>query len=90
MTSSDLTTGGRVTLFGTSTCSDCRRSRALLDSLGVDYDDIDIELSPESADRALAMTGRTSTPVILFPDGTHQVEPSDAELRSKLEALSII
>jgi mycoredoxin len=74
MTSSDLTTVDRVTLFGTSTCSDCRRSRALLDSLGVGYDDIDIELSPESADRALAMTGRTSTPVIVFPDGTHQLD----------------
>jgi DNA mismatch repair protein MutS len=38
----------------------------------------------DAADRAQAISGRTSIPVVVFPDGTHQVEPSDAALRAKL------
>jgi mycoredoxin len=80
----------RVTMFGAAWCSDCRRSKALLDSLGVDYDYVDVEASAEAADRAFAISGRTNIPVVLFPDATHQVEPSDADLKSKLEAVGAL
>lgn len=41
------------------------------------------------ADRARAISGRTSIPVIVFPDGTHVVEPSDDELRARVAALAL-
>ncbi|NBY31781.1 MAG: NrdH-redoxin, partial [Actinobacteria bacterium] len=34
--------------------------------------------------------GMRSIPVIIFPDGTHMTEPSDIDLKAKLEALKII
>ena len=73
-----------ITMYGADWCSDCRRSKALLDARGVAYTYIDVELSTEAADAARAISGRTSIPVISFGDGSHQVEPSDAELVAKL------
>lgn len=71
-------------MYGADWCSDCRRSKALLDAEGVDYDYIDVEQSAEAAEAAKAISGRTSIPVIAFPDGSFQVEPSDDDLRAKL------
>lgn len=74
----------KITMYGADWCSDCRRSKALLDTEGVDYDYIDVEQSAEAADAAKAISGRTNIPVIVFTDGSFQVEPSDAELLAKL------
>ena len=71
-------------MFGADWCSDCRRSKKLLDERGIDYDYVDVEAVVDGADRAQAISGRTQIPVIVFPDGTHLVEPSDAELSAKL------
>lgn len=75
----------RITMYGAAWCSDCRRSKALLDRRGVEYDYVDLELVVDGADRAKAITGRTQIPVVVFPDGTHVVEPTDAELGAKLD-----
>jgi mycoredoxin len=74
----------KITMYGADWCSDCRRSKALLDAEGVDYSYVDVEQSAEAAEAAKAISGRTSIPVIVFPDGSYQVEPSDDELRAKL------
>jgi mycoredoxin len=79
-----------ITMYGAGWCSDCRRSRALLDGLGVAYDYVDVEESAEQADAARAISGRTNIPVVVFPDGAFQVEPSDAALRGKLEELALV
>jgi mycoredoxin len=80
----------RITMYGAQWCGDCRRSKALLDGLDVDYDYVDLEVVEDGADRAHAISGRTSIPVIHFPDDTHVVEPSDSELRVKLTELGRI
>ncbi|HEY4270064.1 MAG TPA: glutaredoxin domain-containing protein [Galbitalea sp.] len=90
MTSSTAESFDTVTMFGASWCSDCRRSKALLDSLGVAYDYVDVEASKEDADRAQAISGRINIPVIVFPDSAVQVEPSDAELKAKLESIGAL
>jgi glutaredoxin len=74
----------KITMFGAAWCSDCRRSKALLDRLNVDYDYIDVEAIEDGASRAEAISGRKNIPVIVFPDATHFVEPTDAELQQKL------
>lgn len=74
-------------MYGAEWCSDCRRSKKLLDELGVDYEYIDLEADVAAADKARAISGRTNIPVIVFPDETHFVEPTNDELREKVAAL---
>jgi glutaredoxin len=74
----------KITMFGAEWCIDCRRSKALLDKLGVDYDYVDLEAVEDGAARAEAISGRKNIPVVVFPDGAHFTEPSDAELSAKL------
>ena len=76
-----------ITMYGADWCGDCRRSKRLLDAMGVDYDYIDVERIEHAADEARAISGRTNIPVVIFPDGTHFTEPSDAELAAKIEEL---
>lgn len=83
---SDPSTPETITMYGAQWCGDCRRSKALLDAEGVDYAYIDLEATPEAADTAKAISGRTNIPVIVFPSGAHLVEPSDDELRAQLAA----
>lgn len=83
-TSSADTTPDRILMFGAEWCRDCRRSKALLDREGVHYDYVDLEAVADGADRAYAVSGRTQIPVIVFPDGSHLVEPTDQELAAKL------
>ena len=78
-----------ITMYGAEWCSDCRRSKKLLDDKGVSYEYIDLEAVPEAAEAALAISGRTNIPVIVFSDGTHQVEPSNADLEAKLAELAV-
>jgi glutaredoxin len=77
-------------MFGAEWCGDCRRSKKLLDTLGVAYDYVDLEAVEDGADRAHAISGRTQIPVIVFPDQTHLVEPTDRDLHAKLTALGTI
>ena len=76
-----------IIMYGADWCSDCRRSKKLLDGMGVDYEYIDVEAIESAADEARAISERTNIPVVAFSDGTHFVEPSDAELRAKVEGL---
>ena len=80
----------RITMYGAQWCGDCRRSKAFLDSHEVDFDYVDLEANPEAAETAQAIAGRKNIPVISFPDGTFVVEPSDAELKDKLEGLGAL
>ncbi len=80
----------RITMYGAAWCGDCRRSKALLDGQGVDYDFVDLEAVPEAADVAQAIAGRKNIPVISFPDGSFQVEPTDDDLTSKLKELGAL
>src|SRR6218665_815962 len=77
----------RITMYGAAWCIDCRRSKALLDTRKVDYDYVDLEQVVDGADRAKAISGRTQIPVVVFPDGTHMTEPTDAQLGTKLDEL---
>jgi glutaredoxin len=78
-----------ITMFGTTTCADCNRSKKVLDDKGVSFDFINLEVVTEAAAVAEQLAGRKSTPVISFPDGSVQVEPTDAELSAKLAELGL-
>jgi len=80
-----------ITMYGAQWCGDCIRSKRLLSELGVDYAYVNIEEVPGAADKVVEINGGTqSIPVITFSDGTHLTEPSDPDLRKKLESLGVI
>lgn len=74
-----------VTFYGADWCGDCRRSKALLNGLGVEFEIRDVEASADAAKEAQNISGRTNIPVIVFKDGVNLVEPSDADLLSALK-----
>lgn len=79
-----------LTMFGAEWCRDCRRTKAQLDGLGVAYTYVDLEADPAAADVAREISGRSNIPVVVYPDATHHVEPSNAEVEAKLRELSLI
>ena len=74
-----------VTYYGAEWCSDCRRSKKLMDTLGVSYLEQNVEESAELAAKAEAIAGRKNIPVIQFEDGVFLVEPTDADLYAELK-----
>ena len=58
-----------VKFYGADWCIDCRRSKALLNAEGVEFDMNDVEQSAELAAEAEAIAGRKNIPVIQFADG---------------------
>jgi mycoredoxin len=81
----DNSTSTEIVMYGTSWCYDTRRARAVLERNNIPYRYIDIDSDPlgrkivEKINR-----GMRSVPTITFPDGSILVEPSDAELTSKI------
>lgn len=86
-----MSDGAKVTMYGADWCGDCRRSKKFLDTNGISYNYVDVEADPEASEKVIAINGGArSIPVIIFSDGTHLTEPSDIDLKAKLEALEII
>ena len=80
-----------VTMYGADWCGDCRRSKRLLEELDVQVTHIDVETDKSAAAKVMEINGGAqSIPVLVFSDGTHLTEPSDNDLKAKLQALNII
>lgn len=71
-------------MYGAPWCGDCVRSKALLDRLNVEYEYLDVDQIPDAKQKAIEISGRQSIPVIVFPDNSYLVEPSDLDLTDKL------
>ena len=81
----------QITMYGADWCGDCRRSERLLKELNVEYTKIDTDADVTAADKVIEINGGAkSIPVIVFSDGTHLTEPSDNDLKAKLQSLGII
>ena len=79
-----------ITMFGADWCRDCIRTKAQLDGLGVEYTYVDLVATPDAADVARDISGRTNIPVVVYPDASHHVEPTNADDEAKLRELSLI
>src|SRR5436309_9093667 len=74
-----------IKLYGTNWCSDCKRSKKFLGEQRVRYEFINIEEDTEGqAYVQKVQNGGLSIPTIVFDDGSLLIEPSNAELASKL------
>jgi len=89
-TSSSNSNSTPIRMFGADWCRDCRRTKAQLDDLGIAYEYIDVEADAAAADVARSISGRTNIPVVVYPDGTHHVEPTNPDVEAKLRQLALI
>ena len=72
-------------IFGADWCGDCRQAKTWLRDHNVPFTDLDVEHDDEARDQAIELAkGRTNIPVVLLPDGSVLIEPTDAELASAL------
>ena len=78
-----------VTVYGSDWCGDCRRAKATLERLGVDFTYLDLATDEALVEEAKKISGRSNIPVVVYPDGSHDVEPSAARLQEKLVALGL-
>lgn len=79
-----------ITVFGADWCRDCIRTKKQLDELGVEYTYVDLVADPAAADIAKEISGRMNIPVVVYPDASHHVEPSNDDVASKLRELALI
>jgi mycoredoxin len=75
-----------VTIFGTCWCGDCLRVRRFFERNNILYDWVDIDLDENGEEFVLSTNnGMRSVPTVVFDDGVVLVEPSEKQLRHKLE-----
>ena len=75
-----------IVLYGTQWCPDCFRARRVLTKNKIEYLDIDIDNDPQGESFVKEVNGgNRSVPTIIFPDGAIMVEPSNKELKEKLQ-----
>ena len=78
----------RIVVYGASWCPDARRARRFFDEQGVEYAWIDIDEDSEARDFVRETNGgQIVIPVIVFPDLSILVGPSNYDLAQKMEAL---
>lgn len=77
------------TMYTTPWCGYCHRLKSQLDREGIAYEIIDIEQQPEAASIVeSANNGNQTVPTLVYADGTAHTNPSVAQVKAKLEALS--
>lgn len=80
-----------LTVYGTTWCADCRRSKRLLDRLRVPYTWIDVDEDDDASQLVRTLNGGyRAIPVIVFPDGHHLTEPCDRDLLDEVEDAGLI
>ncbi|GAA1480060.1 mycoredoxin Mrx1 [Gordonia sinesedis] len=83
--SARVSDSGELTMYTTPWCGYCARLKTGLRSLGVEWQEVDIELNPDAADFVGSVNGGNHTvPTILYADGTTATNPSIADVKAKL------
>src|SRR3989441_6035395 len=74
-----------IKVYGAAWCPDCKRAKKFLGEQRVAYEWTDIDQDPEGMRlvEQLQNGGRT-IPTVVFPDGSHLLEPPSAALARKL------
>lgn len=74
-----------LTVYGTTWCGDCKRTKQFLGEQRIHYDFVDVDEDVAARDYVERVNGgRTVIPVVRFADGSTLVEPSNAELAARL------
>ena len=57
--------GGKVTVYTTDPCGFCRQAKTLLESRGVDYEEVSLTKDPDGRARLVRRTGQMTFPQII-------------------------
>lgn len=76
-------------IFGAEWCRDCRRAKLIFDRAGAPYRYVDLDAIPAAIEIAKDISGRTTIPVIVYPDKSHQVAPANAAMLRKIGELEL-
>ena len=57
-----------VKMYTSPFCGFCFNAKKLLDSKGVDFEEVDIMMDPEKRDEMMALSGRRTVPQIFIGD----------------------
>jgi mycoredoxin len=77
-----------VVMYTTAWCVDCWRAKQVMDSMKVEYTEIDISNDEEATDFVIRLNrGNRSVPTLVFPDGSVMTEPRTSALVAKLQSL---
>jgi mycoredoxin len=78
---------GSFTLYSTPWCGYCHRLKSQLKREGIEFDEVDIEQDPSSADIVEQANGGNQTvPTLVFTDGSALTNPSLAQVKDKIGA----
>ena len=74
-----------IKVYGTSWCGDCHRAKQFFDEHNINYDWSDIDDQPHLKQVIRDLNdGNQKVPTIVFPDGSILIEPTNSELKDKL------
>ena len=80
---------GQLIMYTTPWCGLCRNLKKQLARDGIEMAEIDIEQDPAAAEFVMSVNGGNQTvPTVVFPDGTVLVNPSAAQVRERLAAVT--
>ena len=80
---------GQLIMYTTPWCGFCRNLKKQLARDGIEMAEVDIEQDPAAAEFVMSVNGGNQTvPTVVFPDGTVLVNPSAAQVRERLAAVS--
>ena len=80
---------GQLTMYTTSWCGFCRTLKKQLARAGIEIAEVDIERDEVAAEFVMSVNGGNQTvPTVVFPDGTTLVNPSAAQVRERLTAVT--
>lgn len=74
-----------MTIYTTAWCGYCVRLKAMMDLVGMQYREVDIEAEPDAAGLVADVNGGNHVvPTVVFPDGSAMSNPSLAQVRTHL------
>lgn len=74
-----------VTMYSTTWCSYCTRLKRGMQSEGIEFAEVNIELDPDAAELVMRANGGNRTvPTLVFDDGTALTNPSLRQVKEQL------
>ncbi|HJY55704.1 MAG TPA: mycoredoxin [Streptosporangiaceae bacterium] len=76
-------------MYTTQWCGFCRNLKKQLAREGIEMAEVDIERDAAACEFVMSVNGGNQTvPTVVFPDGTVMVNPSAAQVRERVAAVS--
>jgi mycoredoxin len=80
---------GQLIMYTTPWCGFCRNLKKQLARDGIEMTEVDIEQDPAACEFVMSVNGGNQTvPTVVLPDGTTLVNPTAAQVRERLAAVT--